>query len=72
MESSSQKLLHVGDVGVILKSRVDEKLGESGEMRGSYQSILGMMNEDLDWFFAQIAAMREEFREDLSGCVAWA
>ncbi|KAK8831155.1 hypothetical protein WA577_003326, partial [Blastocystis sp. JDR] len=56
VESSSQKLLHVGDVGVILKSRVDE----------NYQSILGMMNEDLDWFFAQIAAMREEFREDLT------
>ena len=55
---------------MILKSRVDEKLGESGGMRGSYQSILGMMNEDLDWYFAQIAAMREEFREDLSGCVA--
>ena len=26
-----------------------------------------MMNEDLDWFFTQITAMREEFREDLSG-----
>lgn len=42
-------------------------MGDVLGVKSSYQSILGMMNEDLDWFFTQITAMREEFKEDMSG-----
>lgn len=31
-----------------------------------YNQTIGMMNEEVDWFFKQIDLMREEYREDFS------
>ena len=58
----------MGDVGVIIKSRIDEKGGMVGGVRCSYRSVLGMMDVDVDWFFAQLRSVYEEFRDDLCRC----
>lgn len=53
---------------MIIKSRIDEKYGMVGGVRRSYRSVLGMMDVDVDWFFAQLRSVYEEFRDDLCRC----
>ena len=35
------------------------------EISSSYTAVLGMMNEEVDWYFKQIEDLRKEFKKEL-------
>lgn len=63
---SGPKFLHMGDVSVVLKSQIKDLFGLADLMIGRYNQTIGMMNEEVDWFFKQLEAIRGEYKEDFS------
>ena len=63
---SGPKFLHMGDVSMVLKSQIKDLCVLGDWMIGRYSQTIGMMNEEVSWFFKQVEAIREEYREDFS------
>ena len=63
---SGPKFLHMGDVSMVLKSQIKDLFVLGDWMIGRYSQTIGMMNEEVSWFFKQMEAIREEYREDFS------
>lgn len=63
---SGPKFLHMGDVSMVLKSQIKDLFVLADLMIGRYNQTIGMMNEEVSWFFKQMEAIREEYKEDFS------
>lgn len=58
--------LHIGDVSMILRSQLEEELISFIWFMGSYRLVLGMLQEDIDWYLKRIESMMEEYGNEMN------
>ena len=66
---SGPKFLHMGDLSLVLKSQIKDLWKWMYYVICRYNQTIGMMDEEVDWFFKQIDEMKEEYRNDF--CMLW-